>query len=130
MAENYYTPGVCNINQPEIAYRMKAFYLGIGIGIPLFVLLLALSAPAITGLLLFVPAWIGAIGYLQAKNKFCVGYAASGVANNSPEYAETQKIVDEASRQLDKKRARSINIQALAIGIFFAGLTAGILSYI
>ena len=72
MAENYYTPGVCNLNEPEIAYRRKAFYLGLIIGIPLLLILLVLGAAPIVGVLMFLPAWIGAIGYLQAKNKFCV----------------------------------------------------------
>lgn len=130
MSENYYTPGVCNINEPEVAYRKKAYYLGLIIGPPLLAILLVVQAAPFYGVLMFLPAWIGAIGYLQAKYKFCVGYAASGVYNASPEYAETQKIVDEASQKLDKARARKINTQALLIGVAFAAATSGLLAII
>lgn len=130
MAENYYTPGVCNLNEPEIAYRRKAFYLGLIIGIPLLLILLVLGAAPIVGVLMFLPAWIGAIGYLQAKNKFCVAYGASGVYNSSPEYAETQKIVDAAFKKLDKARARKMNTQAFVIGIVVTALTVALLALI
>ena len=127
MSEHYYTPGVCNINEPEIAYRKKAFYLGIATGVPLLVFLLVVKASPYTAIVMFLPVWIGAIGYLQAKNKFCVGYAASGLFNSSPEYAETKAIVDESSKKLDKARARKINYQALGIGLIGASLSSFLL---
>ncbi len=123
MSETHYTPGVCNINEAEVAYRKKAFYLGLGVGLPLLAVLLVLKASPVTGLLMFLPGWIGAIGYLQAKHKFCVGYAASGVYNQSDEYAETQKIIDSAKRDLDTKRARQINLQSLAAGAATAAVS-------
>lgn len=115
MADSHYTPGVCNINDAEARYRKKAFYLGLAIGLPLFVVLVVLRAHPLIGLVLFIPSWIGAIGYLQAKHKFCVGYAASGVHNTSDKYGETEAIIDEAQKKLDKKRARSVNIQSMLI---------------
>lgn len=109
---------------------MKGFYLGLAIGVPLLVILAAVEAMPLTGVIMFVPGWIGAIGYLQAKNKFCVGYAASGVYNNSDEYAKTAKIIEEASRKLDKKRARKINTQSLAYGLATAIVSVVILAVI
>lgn len=127
---NYYTPGVCNINESEIAYRKKAFYLGIVIAVPLLIFLIVIKASPILGLVMFVPAWIGAIGYLQAKYKFCVGYAASGVYNSSDEYADTKAIVDAASKKLDTARARKINTQAVLIGLVIAAVSVGLLALI
>ncbi len=128
--ENYYTPGVCNLNQPEVAYRRKAEYLGIGLGVVLLAVLLVTKAMPLAGLMMFVPVWLAAIGYLQAKNKFCVSYAASGVHSASAEYADTAKIVEEASRKLDKARARKMNTQALVAGVVGAVLTCGLLALI
>lgn len=126
----YYTPGVCNINESEVKYRMKAFYLGAGIGIPLLLLLVIINASPTLGLLMFVPGWIASIGYLQAKYKFCVGYASSGVYNSGDEYAETQKIVDESKRRLDKNRAAKINAQSVFIGVVVAVLSSALLTVI
>lgn len=121
----YYTPGVCNINEKEVAYRKKAFYLGLGIGVPLLIVLVVVGSNPILGLTMFVPAWIGAIGYLQAKYKFCVGYAASGMYNSSDKYADTKEIVDAISRKLDASRAKKINAQSLGLGALVA--TASVL---
>ena len=117
---DYYTPGVCNINEKEVAYRKKAFYLGLGIGVPLLAVLVATKANPILGLAMFVPAWIGAIGYLQAKYMFCIGYAAGGIHSSSDEYGDTREVVEAASRKLDAKRARKINLQSLTVGAVVA----------
>lgn len=124
MSETQYTPGVCNINPSEVAYRRKAYYLGLGIGVPLFIALLVLGASPLLSLIMFIPGWIGAIGYLQAKHKFCVGYAASGVHSASETYADVAAVTDEADRFKDQKKARDLNMQSLAIGAVVALVTA------
>ena len=126
--ESYYTPGVCNINPSEVAYRKKAFYLGIVTGAPLLIGLLVFGAQPYLGLILFLPVWIGAIGYLQAKNKFCVGYAASGMYSEDDEYANIAKVAEAAARKLDQARARKMNLQAFAIGIVGALISAALLA--
>ena len=130
MSESYYTPGVCNINESEITYRKKAYYVGLIVGIPLLLVLVFLKSQPYLGVIMFVPVWIGAIGYLQAKYKFCVGYAASGVYSKSAEYAETEKIVEESKRKLDAKRARKINTEALLVGIIGAAISIGLLALV
>lgn len=73
---------------------------------------------------MFVPIWIAAIGYLQAKHKFCVGFAASGVYSSSDKFADTARTIGESSSKLDQARAQKINTQALLIGT--AGAVASI----
>ena len=82
MAESYYTPGVCNINPTETAYRRK-FAIGLGAaGVVLLVLgLLAKVHPAV-GIVLFLPFWLSSVNVLQSRNHFCVAYASSGKYNN------------------------------------------------
>ena len=130
MSETNYIPGVCNINTAEIAYRKKAFYLGLAMGIPLLLVLVAFKATPALGILMFMPVWIGAIGYLQAKNKFCVGYAASGVYNDDDEYAKVAKVFEEESKRLGQAKARKMNVQALLIGALGAATSTLILSLI
>jgi hypothetical protein len=116
-ATGAYVPGVCNINQSEIAYRRKAGYLGLGIFIVLAAPLVLLDLPRFIRVLLFLPAFLAAIGFLQAHYKFCVGYGAAGMQNATDGDKEAQAIVDAAAKDLDKKRTRKINTQAALIAV-------------
>ncbi len=118
-----YVPGVCNINKDEIAYRRKAGYLGLAIFIVLATPLLLFDIPRFIRIILFLPAFLSAIGFLQAYYKFCVGYGAAGKQNATDGDKEAQDIVDAAAKELDKKRTRTVNSQAAIIAalvtIFF-----------
>ena len=128
MSETHYTPGVCNLNLPEIAYRRKVSNVSLGIAVVLLIILIATKATAATGILLFLPTWIGYLNHLQAKNKFCVMYASSGVYSKSDNYAETAEVTDEAKHQKDKAKAGSMNIQGFVAGILGAFLSVVILA--
>jgi hypothetical protein len=112
-----YIPGVCNINRAEIASRKKAGYFGIALFVIVAVALYALTAVRLTRLLLFIPAFIAAIGFLQAKHKFCVSYAASGLQNAADDASDVTKVIDQTAHATDKKRARRLNTQAGLIAI-------------
>lgn len=115
MAETYYTPGVCNLNPAETKRRRAAGYLGVGLAVVIFAILAIWRVAPAYGFVLFVPAWLAAIGFLQAKNHFCVSFAASGIysADDTSKTAE----VETAAHKQDQARARRLNLQALAIGV-------------
>ena len=92
---------MCNINKAEVAYRKKAMWAGIGISAVLLIALVALSAPVLTRLVLFVPIYVAAIGYLQVKNKFCVAYGSSGKQNASEGSDTASVIEDDAALAVD-----------------------------
>lgn len=108
---------MCNINKAEVAYRKKAMWLGIGVSAVLLIVLVALSAPVLTRLVLFVPIYVAAIGYLQVKNKFCVAYGASGKQNASEGSEVATTIEDDAALAADKKKTRTMNLQAFGISL-------------
>ena len=108
---------MCNINKAEVAYRKKAMWLGIGVSAVLLIILVALSAPALTRLVLFVPIYVAAIGYLQVKNKFCVAYGSSGKQNASEGSDVATTIEDDAALSADKKKTRTMNLQAFGISL-------------
>jgi len=108
---------MCNINKAEVAYRKKAMWLGIGVSVVLLLVLVALSAPVLTRLLLFVPIYVAAIGYLQVKNKFCVAYGSSGKQNASEGSDNASVIEDDAALAADKKKTRTMNLQAFGISL-------------
>lgn len=117
-ATNSYVPGVCNINTAEVAYRRKAMWFGIGLAvIVLVVCLVAGVAWWGRALLLFVPTYIAAIGFLQVRNRFCVSYGASGQQNATDGNSAASKISNQSDRDADKAKSRKMNLQALLITI-------------
>ncbi len=73
-------------------------------------------------LLLFVPAFIMAIGYLQAKNRFCVGYGAAGMQNAEAGSETATHIEDQVAVAQDKKRARQMNLHAAGLAVVAVAL--------
>lgn len=120
---NAYIPGVCNINTAEIAYRRKAGHLGVAIFVVLLAIMVGLGMSRWIRVALFLPAFLAAIGYLQAQKKFCVGYGAAGTQNATEGSAAATAITDKAALAKDKKRTREINLQSAAIGLIAAALT-------
>lgn len=115
-AQTAYVPGVCNINRDEIAYRRKWRNIGAVSTIVLTVTLFIVSSNRWIRLSIFLPAFIAAIGYLQAKNKFCVSYAASGLQNAAEDSTKADKVSKEAHK-LDQAKARKMNIQAALVAL-------------
>lgn len=117
MAESeFYTPGVCNINPKEIAYRRRFAYIFGVSGAIMLAFLVWIKAPGLLGIVMFFPIWLGAISELQARNHFCVTYAAAGKYNASDKYADIAEVT-EAQHVKDKVRASKMNKQAFMIGI-------------
>jgi len=116
-AKTAYIPGVCNINHDEIAYRRKAGRLGLAIFIVVFGFLALTDLSRYYRIILFLPALLAAFGYLQARNKFCVGYAAAGQQNAAEGSKKAVSINDKAALVADKRKARQINVQAFAVAM-------------
>lgn len=115
--EEFYTPGVCNINPPESAYRKKFGHVFLGLTAAALIATLVFDLNYLMSGLVFVTAFLSAISLLQSKNNFCVAYAASGKFNNSGEYAKTSDVSDEASRKKDKQKSNKMYLQAVVIAI-------------
>lgn len=118
-----YVPGVCNINRAEIARRRNSGYLGLVLFAILLALYLAFGVSRWYHLLLFFPALLAALGFLQARNKFCVSFAASGVQNASEGSSTASSIADKKARAADKRKARQMNLSAGTIAVIVALLT-------
>jgi hypothetical protein len=111
---NTYIPGVCNINYAEIRKRRNIGLTGLAALLALLGVLFILKAPGIIWGLTFVPAFLMTTGFLQAKNKFCVGYAAAGMRHTGD---KAEKVDDREAINKDKQRARSMNLQAVLIAL-------------
>ena len=117
--EGEYVPGVCNIGPAEIASRRRAGHTGVISAVALLAILVAVDAPPITRLLIFLPVAVGASGYLQAYLKFCAGFGSRGILNFG-EVGTTQHVPDAPSRALDRAKANRIMLASFGIGIAVA----------
>ena len=98
-----YVAGACNIGPWEIRRRrLSAIAAFVGCG-PLFVVLVAVGAPAWTRLILILPLWGGAVSWLQARRRFCVAYAMGGLANFGDGEATRRSVVDPVQRAADRR---------------------------
>jgi uncharacterized membrane protein len=107
-----YIPGICNINPKEVRRRRTIGIIGLVAVVVIAGLSSALNVPLVLRVVIFIPAFIMATGFIQAKTKFCIGYASAGMQHTGD---ESRHIEDERAVQLDKQRAKKINIQAFFI---------------
>lgn len=106
----------CNLTSPvEVARRRWLGHLALGATLAGAALLAALRpAPAVRALL-GVPAFLSALGYLQAQRRLCVAYAARGVRDVG-RAGEVVPVVDPAARTAHRRRAASLLAAAAAVG--------------
>ena len=112
-----YIPGICNINHQEIKRRRNAGYFGLVLFVAVALPLVLVEINHWARLIVFVPAFIAAIGLMQAQQKFCVSYAASGLQNANEDSTEARAVQD-SQKIIDKARARRMNFQAAALAVF------------
>src|SRR5437879_5717519 len=97
----HYIPGVCNINPVEIRKRRVTGHIGLAITIILVALAISMHVSWMFRIIVIIPAFLSAIGYLQARNKFCVSFAAAKQQN--ADSGEIVEITDKQALGLDKK---------------------------
>lgn len=111
-----YQPGSCNIGPAEIARRRMAGHVGLIATLVVLAVLIVIGAPPVTRLVAILPATISASGYLQARLKFCAGFASRGVFNFGV-LGQAIGVADGEARAMDRRRARQISFWSLAIGV-------------
>ncbi|MHA2272795.1 MAG: hypothetical protein ACXACI_13095 [Candidatus Hodarchaeales archaeon] len=124
-----YQAGICNIGTPEINQRMRLGWLGLLLTALGFISILSGVAfydiPPVIGFLVGLPAFMAAIGFLQAQQKFCVAYGLMHVQNVTPQLGAITAIRDVDNRKKDRNKAFRMILLAIAIG-----LATGILTFI
>ena len=127
-ADGDYRPGSCNLRSAEIAQRRRVGWLGIGASIAFAIVLLAVDAPAAARLLVVLPLAGGFVGLVQARRRFCVGYALAGRYNVTDEMGTTTAVPSREARMADLWGAVRVGITALVpaalLAVAFAALQA------
>lgn len=117
-----YIPGVCNIGPAEIAKRKRGARTAVFTTIILAFTLIAIGAPRGWRLLIFIPVFGAAIGYLQSSLHFCVGFGLKGLYNVVHQAGQTDNVSNHEYREKDRKKATKIILLAASFGIIFAFL--------
>jgi hypothetical protein len=111
-----YEAGVCNIGPSEIARRRTLAYLGLLATLGFLALLIIADVPTWARFSVALPAWGTAVSYLQARRRFCAGFAAQGVFNFG-ELGAPQRVVDPRARAADRRHALEIVIHGFLVGV-------------
>lgn len=110
-------PGVCNIGPAEIRRRRRA---GVVNGIATVAGLtaaVALGLPRPMRLALAVPAGLSAVGFLQARSRFCAAFGMLGVFNVGEDLGRPEPVAEAAARREDRRTAFRIVTWSAAIGV-------------
>lgn len=118
-----YIPGVCNIGPAERARRRQSGIVGTVATIVLLAILILLHAPHAWRLLVFVPAAVGAAGFLQDAFHFCAGFGISGLYNVVNNAGITESVTNKEFRRKDRNTALKIAGFSVAIGASVAALS-------
>jgi hypothetical protein len=115
-----YIPGVCNIGPAEIRKRRQAGWFGLGATILLWAAFAIFRVSAPWRLFLFLPAALGATGFLQAALHFCAGFGMRGIFNFGSEVGKTETVEQAEFRLKDRRKANLIGLYSILIGAAIA----------
>ena len=110
-----YVPGVCNIGSREIMRRRA-----VGIAALVFAIISGYTLYMANDLArsarwgVFFPLLVSAIGFIQARNKFCLAYGLAGTFNFG-KIGDMQRVFDAESKRSDRRKAFGILLQAAII---------------
>ncbi len=102
--------------------EIAIMYIAVIVAVPLF----ALGLNRWLRLLIALPVFLSALGFLQAKHRFCVAYAASGMQNASGASMDGAKKVSAADRAKDKLKSNKIYLQGAAIAVVVAAIAVAL----
>jgi hypothetical protein len=117
-----YIPGTCNLGKAEVRSRQIVALVGLVASFILATGLIASSAPQASGLTLFAPLMVFAVGFIQSRRKFCLAYGLAGTFNLG-KLGQISKVANPEDKAADRKTALSILAQATALAL---GLTVAI----
>ena len=103
-----YIPGVCNIGAEERRLRRKSGIVSAIATLVLMVVLLVTHASRPWRLLLFIPAFGAASGFLQDALHFCAGFGMRGVFNVLNAAGETEDVTTAEFQRQDRVKALQI----------------------
>ncbi len=115
MEEERYVPGVCNIGKSERLARRQFGMLGLLLTLIFLGMLYYFPLQMSWRLLVFFPAAMSALGFLQERMHFCAYFGSVGVFNFG-EAGRKDTVTQAEFRKRDRMKALQIMIYSVAIG--------------
>ena len=109
-----YQPGVCNIGPAQQRRRLLLGVVSLLVAGLLVAAIILRTWPQWMLALVVFPLYGAAMGVLQYRERFCVGFAGIGVFDVG---SGTTDITDPQALAADRKRAVRLNAMALGIGV-------------
>jgi uncharacterized membrane protein len=125
VSEANYQPGVCNIGGAEVARRKQLSLIGGILYLVSAVALISLELSQTMRALVFIPALIFAIGYIQSRKKFCLAFGLMGTFNFGA-LGDMSKVASPEALAIDRKVAISILGQSLVLALAMTALILAI----
>ena len=116
-----YIPGTCNLGKAEVRSRQIVALVGLVATLILATGLVASSTPQASGLTLFAPLMVFAVGFIQSRRKFCLAYGLAGTFNLG-KLGQISKVANPEDKAADRKTALSILAQATALALGLTGV--------
>jgi hypothetical protein len=117
VTESQYIPGVCNIGPAETQMRMRVGWIGLALSVLIWTIFVYFDVERSWFLLLFFPAAISAVGFIQGIMHFCAAFGLRSVFNMGPDVGKTDTIMQAEFRAKDRAKARQILGYSLAVGL-------------
>ncbi|WP_297887468.1 hypothetical protein [uncultured Halorubrum sp.] len=108
-----YQPGVCNIGPTQQRRRLLLGVGSLALAAAFVAAVVSLAWPQWSLILTVFPLYGAAMGGLQYRERFCIGFAGMGVFDVG---GGTSEIQNEAALAADRKKAVKLNAKAMAIG--------------
>ena len=120
MSKGEYIPGVCNIGRSERRARLVAGWVGLVGTVALFWGCWYMKVVPIWRTIVFLPAMLAAIGFLQSYLGFCAGFGLKGAFNFGSNIGATDTVEQAEYRKKDQQKAISIIRFSAVIGLLVA----------
>ena len=116
-----YVPGACNIGPDEIARRQRVARIGLVATVVLAVdeCGAAVGVGSPTRLLVGLPLTGAAIGWIQARRRFCMAYGLAGTFNLGA-IGNMERVSGAEALAADRRTALTIVAQGIAVGVIGA----------
>jgi hypothetical protein len=125
VSEANYQPGVCNIGGAEVARRKQVSVLGGILYLASAGVIISLGLSQTMRALVFIPALLFAVGYIQSRKKFCLAFGLMGTFNFGA-LGDMSKVASPDALAIDRKVAISILGQALVLALAMTALVLAI----
>lgn len=122
MSNTQYQPGLCNIGGAEVARRKQVAQFGGALYLIFSLIFIIKNYSLSLTAVIFLPAMIFAVGFIQSRRKFCLAFGLMGTFNFQ-RVGTLTKIEDRESLAADRRTALTILLQALGLALALTAAT-------